>query len=245
LSAVLLGVAAGGIAYAAIPDSNGVIRGCYLKKLGVLRVIDPATQQCSSLEVAISWNQTGPQGVKGDKGDPGTNGTNGTDGAPCLPSNPACVGPKGDKGDKGDPGDSGTPSGAVMNFNLTACPSGWAALTDAQGRYIVGTAPGQAVGGTVGSALSFSENRPAGRHAHALVVDENDPYVAFATTFRGIIDSTGLTESPGSVFDYVAAPGESTVYWHYSMGATNSAARSGGVEGTPAPYIQLLVCQKS
>lgn len=231
LSAVLLGLAAGGIAYAAIPDSNGVIHGCYLKKIGMLRVIDTATQQCSSLEVAISWNQTGPQGVKGDKGDKG---------------DPGDKGDRGDKGDKGDPGDSGIPSGAVMHFNLTACPSGWTALADAQGRYIVGTAPGQAVGGTVGTALSFGENRPAGRHAHALYLDFNDAFVLYHTTFMGIIDSGPSTlYGTGVMPDFVAAPGENTNAWRYSEGATNAAGESGGVAGTPAPYVQLLVCQKS
>ena len=40
---VVAGLAlAGGVAYATIPDANGVIHGCY-KKSGDLRVIDPAS----------------------------------------------------------------------------------------------------------------------------------------------------------------------------------------------------------
>src|SRR5205814_8480076 len=60
---------AGGIAYATIPDSNGVIHGCYQKNQGTLRVIDAGTAQtCSSSETALNWSQTGPQGAQGPTG---------------------------------------------------------------------------------------------------------------------------------------------------------------------------------
>jgi hypothetical protein len=53
----------------AITDSSSnVIHGCYLTKVGLLRVIDPATQHCLPAETAIEWNQTGPPGPKGDPG---------------------------------------------------------------------------------------------------------------------------------------------------------------------------------
>jgi hypothetical protein len=66
-------VALGGVAYATIPDSSGVIHGCYLDKIGTLCVIDPSTgAHCSTtVEMPISWNQSGPQGLKGDSGPPG------------------------------------------------------------------------------------------------------------------------------------------------------------------------------
>jgi hypothetical protein len=61
----VLGVA-GGVAYAAIPDSEGVIRACYktgglLQERGGLRVSDDGT--CRPNEVALSWNHTGPAGL--------------------------------------------------------------------------------------------------------------------------------------------------------------------------------------
>src|SRR3954447_23945023 len=78
---------AGGVAAAtgAAPDSGGVIHGCYIPRIGVLRVIDTAAQSCQAKlgEVPLDWNKTGPQGLKGDKGDQGIEGL---------------------KGDKGDPG---------------------------------------------------------------------------------------------------------------------------------------------
>src|SRR5687767_4271970 len=68
---------AGGVAYAVIPSANGVISGCYKKSGGTLRVIDPAIESCQANEVALPWNQTGPQGVTGTPGAAGTPGISG------------------------------------------------------------------------------------------------------------------------------------------------------------------------
>jgi Collagen triple helix repeat (20 copies) len=113
LVALIAGVGLFGVAtaiQASIPDSGGVIHGCYNTSLargnpvGALRVIDTAKDggNCASGESSLNWNVKGitgpqgpqgvqgPQGPKGDKGDPGTtglpgaagtNGTNGTNGA--------------------------------------------------------------------------------------------------------------------------------------------------------------------
>jgi hypothetical protein len=70
IGVVLVAVVAG-VAYAAIPGSNGVISACYAKG-GDLRVIDgEAGAQCKTGEIALNWNQIGPQGPAGPKGDPG------------------------------------------------------------------------------------------------------------------------------------------------------------------------------
>lgn len=53
----------------------------------------------------------------------------------------------------------GIPSGAVMAFDLSACPSGWSEFTVARGRYIVGLPSGGTLDSTVGAALTNSENR--------------------------------------------------------------------------------------
>jgi hypothetical protein len=64
--AVVVALAAGGIAYASIPDANGVIHGCYAKINGQLRVIDPSLGgACTSSEKPLNWNQTGPTGPRG------------------------------------------------------------------------------------------------------------------------------------------------------------------------------------
>jgi hypothetical protein len=59
---------AGGIAYATIPDSSGVIHGCYSKSGGSLRVIDASVTNCKSTETALGWNQSGAPGPPGPPG---------------------------------------------------------------------------------------------------------------------------------------------------------------------------------
>jgi hypothetical protein len=59
-------VTAAGVAYATIPDSNGVINACVQQANGSVRIIDPSTgQQCRPNEQSLSWNQTGQQGPPG------------------------------------------------------------------------------------------------------------------------------------------------------------------------------------
>jgi hypothetical protein len=57
-------VALGGVAFAAIPDSNGTIHGCYQRTNGVLRVVESAGD-CRGRERALDWNQQGPPGPPG------------------------------------------------------------------------------------------------------------------------------------------------------------------------------------
>jgi hypothetical protein len=66
-------VTAVGVAYATIPDSNGVIHGCYAKNSGALRVIDTG-QACTTKETGLNWDQTGPAGPQGSSGPAGPSG---------------------------------------------------------------------------------------------------------------------------------------------------------------------------
>jgi type VI secretion system secreted protein Hcp len=62
------------VAYATIPDANGVIHGCYNKPAG-LRIIDPsAGESCTKNETALEWSQRGPAGETGPEGPPGPQG---------------------------------------------------------------------------------------------------------------------------------------------------------------------------
>ncbi len=54
-------IALGGVAFAAIPDSNGTIHGCF-KKNGNLRVVD-SSSECRANETAIQWSQQAPTDV--------------------------------------------------------------------------------------------------------------------------------------------------------------------------------------
>lgn len=99
VAAAVAGTAAAiavGAAFAAIPDGNGVIHGCYVSGTGQLRVFDPTSstsKKCASNETELDWNQTGP------KGDPGPAG-------PAGPAGP--TGPSGPTGPQGPAGASGT-----------------------------------------------------------------------------------------------------------------------------------------
>lgn len=73
ISSVLI-VVAGSVAFAIIPDSSGVIHGCYNTVSGGLRVIDSTTQQCRPSETAITWSQVGPAGARGATGAQGPSG---------------------------------------------------------------------------------------------------------------------------------------------------------------------------
>ncbi|HEX4722057.1 MAG TPA: hypothetical protein VH333_06050 [Pseudonocardiaceae bacterium] len=96
------------VAYASIPDPTGAVHGCYGKLLGTLRVVDTgADQGCLPTENAITWSQTGPQGLPGVQGDKGAAGPTGPQG------DPGDVGPAGPQGDKGDTGPAG-PGGAAL-----------------------------------------------------------------------------------------------------------------------------------
>ena len=79
LSVLVVGLlaAAGGIAYATIPDGSGVFTACKLNATGTIRLIDPSLGStsllghCTSLETQISWNRQGqpePQGPAGVSG---------------------------------------------------------------------------------------------------------------------------------------------------------------------------------
>src|SRR5260370_30427412 len=76
-----------GIAYATIPDSSGVIDGCYKTSnpgQGALIVID-SSATCPSGTTPLHWNQAGPQGPAGAAGATGATG----------PAGPSTAGPAG------------------------------------------------------------------------------------------------------------------------------------------------------
>ena len=82
-AAVVLG-AGTAVAIAAIPSSDGTIRGCYVTTgtppSGQLRVIDEG-QNCAASEATLTWNQQGPTGPVGPQGDPGPPGDSGSGGS--------------------------------------------------------------------------------------------------------------------------------------------------------------------
>ena len=77
VASTVTALAVGGIAFAAIPSSTGVITGCYDNKTGALRIIDTAKTRCGSGSHTLKWNQQGAPGVTGAQGPPGQAGAQG------------------------------------------------------------------------------------------------------------------------------------------------------------------------
>lgn len=127
----------------------------------------------------------------------------------------------------------GVPTGAVMFFNLPACPAGWDALPEAEGRYLVGLPGGGTLAAPVGTALTNKENRPAGAHTHSVPTTTSLFCVPLP---GGPLCGTRDLLNPTAVDVNTLA-----------FSTTTDAPRtdSGGLtSGTNAPYLQLLVCQK-
>ena len=79
---LVAGVVAGGSAAVAASSGGGaVIRACYSKRTGALRV----ASKCRRGERSISWNQVGRRGATGARGRSGVNGINGTNGINGAP----------------------------------------------------------------------------------------------------------------------------------------------------------------
>src|SRR3954451_842956 len=103
VSAVVMIVAAVGVASAAIPDAGtAAFHGCQNKATGIVRLVDPSlsgnlghciTTTGALQELAFTFNQTGPVGPAGGAGPTGATGA---------------AGPKGDRGEPGIQGPPGT-----------------------------------------------------------------------------------------------------------------------------------------
>jgi Collagen triple helix repeat (20 copies) len=103
VAVALMVLALGGVSWAAIPRSSGVIHGCYQKDHGQLRVINSkGHQSCQRSEVAVSWAESGPQGPAGPRGPKGATGATGL---------PGPAGPQGQQGATGPQGPAGPSDG--------------------------------------------------------------------------------------------------------------------------------------
>jgi hypothetical protein len=96
----------GGVAFATIPGAGGVIRACYAKLNGVVRVIDSGAS-CRMTENPLSWNQVGQQGLQGPAGPQGAKGDQGAQGAQGLKGDQGAQGAPGQQGPNGDAGPTG------------------------------------------------------------------------------------------------------------------------------------------
>jgi hypothetical protein len=184
-TAALLVVA--GVAYATIPDSGGVIHGCYSKSGGSLRVIDASVTNCGKSETALDWNVQGQQGPQGPQGQQGATGPQG----PAGPQGSA-----GSQGPAGPPGPSGLSHGylaSTSNVPISQAPafSEVALLSGVpDGSYMVSAQIGAVDSGgsdpaircrvsVNGSVLSGTDSRAPGKDSEASLT------IVYATQVTG------------------------------------------------------------
>ena len=126
------------------------------------------------------------------------------------------------------------PTGAVMFFDLDACPKGWDGFAGAHGRSVVGGTPGT----SVGQALSTGENRT---HQHVwsnltkeAVNTEWSSYSASGTQISMIRWGDGIGNAGSGFYPLgLWGPGGDWTF-HTDTSATADAM----------PYLQLLPCIK-
>jgi hypothetical protein len=118
-----------------------------------------------------------------------------------------------------------TPSGMVAFFMMsgTACPSGWTAPPEVQGRLILGVTDPARVGQQVGSPLA-DQTPPA--HSHT-----------FQTTISLSVYNVALAGGPNSD----AAGAQTDNVPSSPPGTTNG----GTADPSNLPFIQLVACRKN
>lgn len=125
----------------------------------------------------------------------------------------------------------GSPTGAVMAFDLASCPAGWTAYTAANGRNIIGT--GTATGAS--GATAHTKGQTGGEEKHVLTVPE------LASHSHGLLgEGIGSNGNNGTVARY----GEGSNYMGPGDISTADAG-SGVAHNVMDPYIALLYCKKS
>ena len=225
LLAVVGAVTASAFGAFATGAAKGRITACAKKKgpgKGILRL----RSKCKKGERRVTWNSAGQVGPQGPAGNPGGPGNAGDPGAPGStgPTGPAGV-------------DALAPTGAVMHFDLPACPLGWSAYTPGFGRYLVGIQGPTGRGVTIGTALTINENRATGRHTHAVT----DPGHTHVVDY----DTEQLANTGNTIGGTRMQGGTNSGHQDSQPAFTGIVIKDAGlVTGTNAPYLQLLVCRK-
>ncbi len=141
---------------------------------------------------------------------------------------------------------SGIPSGAVMAFNLTSCPSGWSEYTPARGRFIRGIDNGAGNDPDGTRAPGATQADVLGSHYHSV-----DPPSTSTSTDGNHYHSNGYTFGYGYQGDFWS-------YGNPTQGNTGSAGNhshtvdiaafnsgSTGSTETRPKNVALLYCEKN
>jgi hypothetical protein len=229
LIALAVGLVTAGLAYATIPDSNGVYTACKLNATGTIRLIDPSLSgllgRCNaSLETQISWNQ------KGQKGDPGAAGAPGAKGDPGAPGE---KGEKGDKGDKGDPGGSfvgsacSTTGGATGTVRMSVAETGPISLSCSVATDCVTPVHSNGLGQTYSLVACVALGTPGDDATYTLAMAQA---------------AAGAWAPSSSVAPSISTCGQSTVLYVFVDGVSATWAYTGPLAGHVNSTPRNLVC---
>jgi microcystin-dependent protein len=153
------------------------------------------------------------------------------------------------------------PTGAVMAFNLSACPSGWTAMTNMLGRFPVGAGGGYSLGDQGGAdtvALSVAQmpshnhsaNPPntssttTGNHSHSITSTQ---YSAADGVSGSDNPRAGATSSSRYTAAIAGSVTNTTGNHNHSVNIPSfntSSVGSGTAHENRPPYMALLYCQK-
>lgn len=123
----------------------------------------------------------------------------------------------------------GAPSGAVMAFNLAACPTGWTELVSARGKTIVGLNPGDASFDTRGET--------GGEKTHTLTINEMPAHSHTTTVTKGAYH----TGSP----NFVGKVGHGNLNANIADSFVSTSAGGSQPHNNLQPYISFIYCQKN
>jgi hypothetical protein len=135
------------------------------------------------------------------------------------------------------------PAGAVMAFDLAACPSGWTELTGARGRAIIGADNGHAPGSQGGSATVTLSVDQMPTHSHGLMdpghAHQPATGTAFVTGGTGFMNAQVQTGGGGASFVLPGLTASTTT------GIKMQDAGGGKPVDVTPPYLALIYCKKS
>jgi len=160
------------------------------------------------------------------------------------------------------------PAGAIVYSSAGSCPAGYTEYTAGRGFYAVGLVSGGTVAGTSGTALTNTQDRAVGTHNHTGSESLSPSTGSHSHTFndaththtnvgQGSLQMTHYSSAPYQVVGYrpagtshdVTTSGTGASAGSGTPSATGSQTatinNAGSVAGTNAPYVQLIMCQKS
>nr|HMP32210.1 hypothetical protein [Saprospiraceae bacterium] len=137
------------------------------------------------------------------------------------------------------------PSGAVMSFNLSSCPSGWSPFTDGAGRVILGVG-----NSNTGSGSTASVYHPLGQKGGQEAIVQSSSQMASHThnvnhNGYNLINALGTTGknycTGGNCQHNVNIPNDNPNWGSPTTGGTGS----GSPMSIMNPYVTLLYCIKN